>query len=80
MQKAKAKNSEIADLLEEKEELLVYAENGSPWAIDLECLDYGNPMAHAVILALQWAGTVTETLDTEKLMAFFEGYLEAYDE
>ena len=54
-------------------------ENGSPWVIDLECLDYGNPMAHAVVLALQWAGTVTESLDTDKLMAFFEGYLNAYD-
>lgn len=108
VQKAKANHSEIAALLEEKEELLVYAENelnrakaalpamrcmsdedmdpknimwenGSPWVIDLECLDYGNPMAHAVTLALQWAGAVTEALDTEKLTAFFEGYLEAYD-
>lgn len=106
--KAKAKKSEIAALLEGKEELLLYAENelnrakaalpamrcisdedmdpknimwenGSPWVIDLECLDYGNPMAHAVTLALQWAGTVTEALDTGKLTAFFEGYLEAYD-
>lgn len=54
-------------------------ENDSPWVIDLECLDYGNPMSHAVVLALQWAGIVTESLDTEKLLAFFDGYLEAYD-
>ncbi len=108
IQKAKEQNSSIAALLEEKQELLVYAErelnkakaalpsmrclsnedmdpknimweNGSPWVIDLECLDYGNPMAHAVVLALQWAGTVTESLDTDKLVAFFDGYLEAYD-
>lgn len=108
VQKAKAKESEIAALLEEKKELLIYAESrlnkakaalpnmlcisdedmdpknimwedNLPWVIDLECLDYGNPMAHAVILALQWAGTVTEALDTDKLIAFFEGYLNAYD-
>ena len=54
-------------------------ENGSPWVIDLECLDYGNPVAHVMILALQWAGTVTDSLDVDKLVAFFEGYLEAYD-
>ena len=108
VQKAKEQNSLIAALLEEKQELFLYAErelnkaraalpamrclsnedmdpknimweNGSPWVIDLECLDYGNPMAHAMVLALQWAGTVTESLDTDKLAAFFDGYLEAYD-
>lgn len=36
-------------------------ENGSSWVIDLECLEYGNPMSHAVVLALQWAGTVEKT-------------------
>lgn len=51
----------------------------SPWVIDLECLDYGNPVSHVMTLALQWAGTVTSTFDVEKLMAFFDGYLEAYD-
>lgn len=108
VQRAKEQGSSIADLLEEKQELLCYAEselnkakaelpaiqclsnedmdpknimweNGSPWVIDLECLDYGNPMSHAVVLALQWAGTVTESLDTDKLVAFFDGYLKAYD-
>lgn len=108
IQKAKEQNSVIAALLEEKQELLVYAENelnkakaalpamrclsnedmdpknimwenGSPWVIDLECLDYGNPMSHAMILALQWAGTVTEAVDIDKLVAFFDGYLKAYD-
>lgn len=108
IRKAKAQNSAIAAFLEEKQELLVYAENelnkakaalpamrcisnedmdpknimwenGLPWMIDLECLDYGNPMSHAVVLALQWAGTVTESLDIDKLVGFFEGYLKAYD-
>lgn len=108
VQKAKEQGSGITALLEEKQELLVYAEselnkaraalpamlclsnedmdpknvmweNDSPWVIDLECLDYGNPMAHAIILALQWAGTVTSTFSVDKLMAFFDGYLEAYD-
>lgn len=28
-------------------------DNGIPWVIDLECLDYGNPISHAIQLALQ---------------------------
>jgi len=105
---AKEEGSEIASLLEEKEELLVYVEselnrartllpamlcisnedmdpknimwdNGTPWVIDLECLDYGNPVSHAMQLALQWSGIVTCEMDIDKMLAFFEGYLEAYD-
>lgn len=52
---------------------------GHPWMIDLECLDEGNPVDHAMSLALQWAGVVTCALDTDKMIAFFDGYLDAYD-
>ena len=53
--------------------------NGNPWVIDLECLDYGNPISHALQLALQWAGIVTCDINLENIVAFFNGYLEAYD-
>lgn len=106
--KAKEEKSEIASLLENNEELLIYAENemnkaraslpdilclsnedmdpknimwdnGKPWVIDLECLDYGNPISHVLQLALQWSGIVTCDIDIEKMIAFFDGYMEAYD-
>ena len=54
-------------------------ENGKPYVIDLECLDYGNPVSHVLQLSLQWSGITTCTLDTDKTKAFFEGYLDAYD-
>ena len=54
-------------------------DNGVPWMIDLECLDYGNPISHAMQLALQWSGIVTCEMNVEKMIAFFDGYLEAYD-
>ena len=105
---AKKKDSEIASLLEQNEELLTLAEkelnraraslpamlclsngdmdpknimweNGTPWVIDLECLDYGNPVLDALQLALQWSGIVTCDMDINKMLAFFDGYLEAYD-
>ena len=53
--------------------------DGKPVVIDLECLDYGNPVSAALQLSLQWAGITTCMLDMKKLEAFFEGYLEAYD-
>lgn len=106
--KAKEEDSEIASLLVENEELLIFVEgelnqaraclpdirclsdgdmdpknvmwdNGTPWVIDLECLDYGNPVSHAMQIALQWSGIVTRKLDVDRMTAFFEGYLEAYD-
>lgn len=106
--KAKEEKSEIASLLEDNEELFIYAEkemnnartslpdilclsnedmdpknvmwdNGNPWVIDLECLDYGNPISHALQLALQWSGIVTCDIDIEKMITFFDGYMEAYD-
>ena len=54
-------------------------DNGIPWMIDLECLDYGNPMSHVMQLALQWSGIVTCEMDVDKMIAFFDGYFEAYD-
>ncbi len=54
-------------------------DNGNPWMIDLECLDYGNPVSHVTQLALQWSGIVTCKLDVDRMLAFFDGYLEAYD-
>lgn len=54
-------------------------DNGKPWVIDLECLDYGNPISHVLQLALQWSGITACNMDMEKMTAFFDGYLEAYD-
>lgn len=54
-------------------------EDGVPWVIDLECLDYGNPISDAMQLSLQWSGIVTCEMDIDKMIAFFDGYLEAYD-
>lgn len=54
-------------------------DHGVPWMIDLECLDYGNPISHAMQLALQWSGIVSGKMDVDKMIAFFDGYLEAYD-
>jgi len=54
-------------------------DSGNPWVIDLECLDYGNPISHALQLALQWSGITTCSLDIEKMVAFFSGYLAVYD-
>ncbi len=54
-------------------------DKGNPKVIDLECLDYGNPISHALQLALQWSGITDCNIDMEKIAAFFDGYLEAYD-
>ena len=53
--------------------------DGQPYLIDLECLDYGNPVSHVLQLALQWSGITTCNMDVEKTAAFFNGYLNAYD-
>ncbi len=53
--------------------------DGCPFVIDLECLTIGNPASDALQLALHWAGDDACRVDTEKLKAFFEGYLNAYD-
>lgn len=54
-------------------------EDGRPLVIDLECLDWGNPVSSALQLSLQWSGITTCSLDPDLLRAFFDGYLEAYD-
>ena len=54
-------------------------DNGEPVVIDLECLDYGNPVSSAIQLSLQWSGITLCDFDAEKQKAFFEGYFEAYD-
>ena len=106
--KAKEKDVKLASLLEDNEELLVYAQkelnraraslppmicisnedmdpknvmwdNKTPRVIDLECLDYGNPISHAMQLALQWSGIVTCEMNIDRMIAFFDGYLEAYE-
>ena len=53
--------------------------NGEPVVIDLECLDYGNPVSSAIQLSLQWSGITLCDFDAEKQKAFFQGYFEAYD-
>lgn len=54
-------------------------EDDKAYVIDLECLDYGNPVASCLNLALQWSGTVNERYNESDLSAFFEGYLKEYD-
>ena len=54
-------------------------DNGEPVVIDLECLDYGNPVSSAIQLSLQWSGITLCDFDAEKQKAFFDGYFEAYD-
>ena len=54
-------------------------DEGKPVMIDLECLDYGNPVSHVLQLSLQWSGITTCTLDLAKTKAFFDGYLETWD-
>ena len=53
--------------------------NGEPVVIDLECLDYGNPVSSAIQLSLQWSRITLCDFDAEKQKAFFEGYFQAYD-
>ena len=47
--------------------------------IDLECLDYSNPIESSLNLALQWSGTVNDRFIPRNLAAFYHGYLGAYD-
>lgn len=53
--------------------------NGQAHVIDLECLNRGNPIATCLDLALQWSGTTELDFRSENLKAFFDGYLQAYD-
>ncbi len=108
LEKAKEKESTIAQILEANLNLLEYAQNqlndarkmlpsmkaisnddmdpknimwhnGEPFVIDLECLDYSNPISSCLDLSLQWAGTVNEKFNSDNLKAFYNGYLDAYD-
>ena len=54
-------------------------EDGEPVVIDLECLDYGNPVSSAIQLSLQWSGITLCNFDSEKQKSFFQGYLAVYD-
>lgn len=54
-------------------------ENGQPSVIDLECLEYGNPVSHALQLSLQWSGVTICDIHPDHIRAFFDGYLHAYD-
>ena len=54
-------------------------DEGKPAVIDLECLDFGNPVSGALQLSLQWSGITTCALEPERMKAFFKGYLGAYD-
>ena len=54
-------------------------DEGKPVMIDLECLDYGNPVSSVIQLSLQWSGITICTLDLKKVKAFFNGYLENWD-
>ena len=54
-------------------------ENDNPYVIDLECLDYGNPISHVLQLALQWSGITTCNIKLSYIKSFFDGYFEAYD-
>ena len=54
-------------------------DDGKAYVIDLECLDYGNPVSSYFNLSLQWSGTVNEKFEKENLIAFYKGYLKAYD-
>lgn len=54
-------------------------ENGLPYVIDLECLEYGNPVSHALQLALQWAGVSSCDIKLDHIGAFFDAYLKEYD-
>lgn len=52
---------------------------GKAYIIDLECLEYGNPISSALNLAIQWCGTVTGNFNKDNLEEFFKGYLQSYD-
>lgn len=49
-----------------------------PLVIDLECLDFGNPMMDMFILALSWAGGAACDMDYARLKAFMRAYTHKY--
>ena len=54
-------------------------ENGQASVIDLECLEYGNPVSHALQLSLQWAGITSCDIKLDHIGAFFDAYLKEYN-
>lgn len=54
-------------------------ENEQPLVIDLECLEYGNPVSNALQLSLNWSGILTCNFDPDCLFAFFKGYFNVHD-
>lgn len=55
-------------------------EEGQPFIIDLECLDYGNPFLEMFQLALSWAGGAVCEMDFRRFGGFVEAYRERYGE
>lgn len=51
---------------------------GKPLLIDLECLDYGNPVWEMFRLALDWSGDVICSINFEHLNAFLSAYRKEY--
>lgn len=54
--------------------------DGEPLLIDLECLDYGNPLLEMFQLALSWAGWAACALDFGRFGGFLEAYQAEYGE
>lgn len=55
-------------------------QDGRPLIIDLECLDYGNPLSEMFQLALSWAGGTICHIDFGCLEAFLSSYRLKYGE
>ena len=55
-------------------------EDGKPFLIDLECLDYGNPFLEMFQLALDWAGGSVCDMEFARFDAFYEAYRKEYGE
>lgn len=54
--------------------------DGEPLLIDLECLDYGNPLLEMFQMALSWAGWAVCEMDFGRFGGFLEAYQAEYGE
>lgn len=54
--------------------------DGEPLIIDLECLDFGNPILEMFQLGLSWAGGDVCEIDLARLRAFLTAYRSEYGE
>ena len=52
--------------------------DGKPVIIDLECLDYGNPLSEMFQLGLSWSGGTVCSMNYESLNAFISAYKKEY--